>query len=164
MQVKQVEPGPGQESVWDYPRPPRLEDCPKHIQVKLNGIIIADTHRAKRVLETSHPPVYYIPPEDVQMDYLIPRFNHSYCEWKGEAHYYGVMVGDQVIDIAAWYYPAPTPAFAAIRMYIAFYAQYMDSCTVDGEEVTPQPGGFYGGWITNDVVGPFKGDVGSELW
>ncbi|MCL4262738.1 MAG: DUF427 domain-containing protein [Anaerolineae bacterium] len=164
MPIKRIEPGPDQESVWDYPRPPRLEDCHKHIQVTLNGVTIADTRQARRVLETSHPPVYYLPPEDVQVEYLIPRFNRSFCEWKGEAHYYGVMVGDRVIDIAAWYYPTPTPAFAALRMYIAFYAQYMDFCTVDGEEVIPQPGGFYGGWITHDVVGPFKGDAGSELW
>lgn len=164
MPMKRIKPGPGQESVWDYPRPPRLEDCHKHLQVVFNGVVIADTRRAKRVLETSHPPVYYIPPEDVALNYLIPRFNRSFCEWKGEAHYYGVMIGDRVVDIAAWYYPIPTPAFVAIRMYIAFYAQYMDSCTVNGEEVTPQPGGFYGGWITGDVVGPFKGDAGSELW
>jgi len=164
MNAQRIEPGPGQESVWDYPRPPRLEDCPRHIQVRHHGVIIADTRRAKRVLETSHPPVYYLPPEDVKMDFLIPRFNHSFCEWKGEAHYYGIMIGDSVVDIAAWYYPMPTPAFAALRMYIAFYAQYLDSCTVDGEEVTPQPGHFYGGWITSDIVGPFKGDPGSEMW
>lgn len=164
MSLKRIEPGPGQESVWDYPRPPRLEDSHKHIQVMFNGVIIADTHRAKRVLETSHPPVYYIPPEDVQVDYLIPRFNTSFCEWKGEARYYGVMVEDQVVDIAAWYYPQPNMGFEGIRMYIAFYAQYMDACLVDGEEALPQPGGFYGGWVTRDVVGPFKGDAGSELW
>lgn len=164
MSTQRIEPGPGQESVWDYPRPPRLEDCSRHIQVIHKGIVIANTTRAKRVLETSHPPVYYLPPEDVKMDYLIPRFNHSFCEWKGEAHYYGVMVEDSVVDIAAWYYPMPTPAFAAIRMYVAFYAQYLDSCTVDGEEVMPQPGHFYGGWITRDIVGPFKGDPGSEMW
>lgn len=164
MNVQRIEPGPGQESAWDYPRPPRLEACNRHIQVNHNGVMIADTHQAKRVLETSHPPVYYVPPQDVNMDYLIPRFNHSFCEWKGEAHYYGVMVGDSVVDIAAWYYPMPTPAFAAIRMYIAFYAQYLDSCIVDGEVVTPQPGHFYGGWITSDIVGPFKGDPGSEMW
>jgi len=164
MIPKRIEPGPGQESVWDYPRPPRLEDCSKHIQVMLNGVSIADTRRAKRVLETSHPPVYYIPPEDVQMDTLIPRYNSSFCEWKGEARYYGVMVGERVVDIAGWYYARPFAGFEPIRMYIAFYAQYMDACLADGETVTPQPGGFYGGWITNDVVGPFKGDAGSELW
>ncbi len=164
MSLKRIEPGPGQESVWDYPRPPRLENSHKHIQVIFNGSTIADTHRAKRVLETSHPPVYYIPPEDVQVDHLIPRFNTSFCEWKGEAHYYGVMVGEQVVDIAAWYYPQPRMGFEDIGMYIAFYAQYMDACLVDGEEALPQPGGFYGGWVTSDVVGPFKGDAGSELW
>lgn len=164
MLPKRIEPGPGQESVWDYPRPPRLEDTDKQIQVLFNGVVLADTRRAKRVLETSHPPVYYIPPQDVQMDYLIPRFNTSFCEWKGEAHYYGVLVGERQVDIAAWYYPQPAPAFATLQMHIAFYAQYMDACTVDGVEVVPQPGGFYGGWITPDIVGPFKGDPGSDLW
>lgn len=164
MLPNRIEPGPGQESVWDYPRPPRLEETGKHIQVIFNGEVLADTHSAKRVLETSHPPVYYLPPEDVQMDYLIPRFNTSFCEWKGEAHYYGVLVRERQVDIAAWYYPQPTPAFAALQMHIAFYAQFMDACTVDGVPVTPQPGGFYGGWITPDIVGPFKGDPGSNLW
>jgi uncharacterized protein (DUF427 family) len=164
MDVKRMEPGPGQESVWDYPRPPRLEECTRHIKVIHNGMVIADTNQAKRVLETSHPPVYYIPPQDVQIECLIPRFTRTLCEWKGDAHYYGVMVGDNVVDIAAWYYPTPTPAFATLQMYIAFYAQFLDSCTVDGETVIPQPGSFYGGWITHDIVGPFKGDAGSDLW
>lgn len=162
MEQKRIEPGPGQESVWDYPRPPRLEDSGKHIQVIFNGVIIADTRRAKRVLETSHPPTYYIPPEDVQTEYLIPRSNTSFCEWKGEARYYGVMVGARTADIAAWYYPQPTMGFEAVQMYIAFYAQYMDACLVDGEKARPQSGGFYGGWITSDVVGPFKGDAGTD--
>jgi uncharacterized protein (DUF427 family) len=164
MQPKRIEPGPGQESVWDYPRPPQVEETDKHIKIVFAGLTLADTRRAKRVLETSHPPVYYIPPEDVNKDVLIPRFNTSFCEWKGTAHYYGVLVADRQIDIAGWTYPQPNPDFTSIQMYIAFYAQYMDSCTVDGEEVEPQPGGFYGGWITSDVVGPFKGDAGSELW
>lgn len=164
MTIKRIEPGPGQESVWDYPRPPRVEAVNKHIQVVFNEVTIADTHQGKRVLETSHPPVYYIPPGDVQMDYLVPRYNKSYCEWKGEAHYYGLLVAEKQVDIAAWYYPVPQKGFESLSMYVAFYAQYMDVCTVDGEVVRSQPGGFYGGWITSDVVGPFKGDPGSELW
>lgn len=162
--IKRIEPGPEQESVWDYPRPPRVEECTRHIQVIFNEVTIADTHRAKRVLETSHPPVYYIPPQDIQRDYLVPRFNRTFCEWKGEAHYYGLLVNGRQADIAAWYYPMPTPAFATIQMHVAFYALYVDACYVDGQLVIPQSGGFYGGWITPDVVGPFKGDPGSELW
>jgi len=159
-----IKPGPGQESVWDYPRPPRLEDSSKHIQVVFNGVTIADTRRAKRVLETSHPPGYYIPPQDVKQDVLVPRHNTSFCEWKGTAHYYGVMVGDRQVDIAAWYYINPTPTFASLAMYISFYPGRMDACYVDGEKVAPQAGGFYGGWITSDIVGPFKGDPGTNFW
>lgn len=164
MKPERIEPGPGQESVWDYPRPPRVESTSRHIQVVFNGKTIADTRSAKRVLETSHPPVYYIPPQDIQMDYLVPRFNTSFCEWKGEAHYYGLLVDDQQVDIVGWYYPMPRPGFEAIQMHVAFYAQYVDACYVDGELVTPQPGGFYGGWITKDIVGPFKGDPGTMTW
>lgn len=161
---ERIEPGPGQESVWDYPRPPRVEETDKHIQVIFDGVIIADTRRAKRVLETSHPPTYYIPLEDVQREYLVPRFNTSFCEFKGTARYYGLFVNDRQVPIAAWFYPEPTPAFAPIKMHLAFYAQHMDQCLVDGQEVQPQPGGYYGGWVTSDVVGPFKGEPGTEFW
>ena len=154
---KRVEPGPGQESVWDYPRPPRLEDSTKHIEVIFNGTKIVDTHRAKRILETSHPPAYYIPPEDVQMDYFKPTSRHTYCEWKGEASYYTVAAGDKTAPNAAWYYPDPTPGYEDLKDYIALYPGRMDECRVDGEAVQPQPGDFYGGWITKDIVGPFKG-------
>ena len=161
---KRIEPGPGQESVWDYPRPPRVEPTSKRIKIIFNDVVIADTTNAKRVLETSHPPVYYIPPEDIARDYLVPRFNTSFCEFKGTASYYGLFVEDEQVSIAGWYYVNPSPGFESIKMHVAFYAQYMDSCTVDGEEVTPQPGGFYGGWITSDVVGPFKGEEGTLHW
>lgn len=164
MIPRRIEPEPGQESVWDYPRPPCLEDSAKHIQIVFNGVIIADTHRAKRVLETSHPPVYYIPPEDIQMDYLLKTTQGSFCEWKGQAVYYTVVVGDQQATNTAWAYPNPTPNFAEIKDYLAFYPQYMDACSVDGEQVQPQPGNFYGGWITKDIVGPFKGSPGSWGW
>ncbi|HSN75119.1 MAG TPA: DUF427 domain-containing protein [Anaerolineae bacterium] len=164
MKVKRVEPGPGQESVWDYPRPPRVERTGKHIQVVFHGVVIADSRRAWRVLETSHPPVYYIPPEDIRMDCLRPAQGSSFCEWKGQAGYYDVRVGDKTIANAAWYYPRPTPAFAGIKDHVAFYAQPMDACTVDGEQVQPQPGQFYGGWITPDIVGPFKGEPGTWGW
>lgn len=162
--IKRIPPAPGQESVWDYPRPPRLEDTSKHIQVIFNGIAIADTRRAKRVLETSHPPVYYIPPEDIQMEYLMPTPGSSFCEWKGQAIYYTIKVGDKQIEQAAWYYPQPVPEFVSIQNYVAFYPNRMDACYVDGEQVQPQEGGLYGGWITSDVVGPFKGGPGTWGW
>jgi uncharacterized protein (DUF427 family) len=164
IQPRRIEPGPGQESVWDYPRPPRIERTTRHLRVVFHGVTLAETRRAYRVLETSHPPVYYIPPEDIQMEYLQPTARTSMCEWKGQARYYTVRVGDREARHAAWAYPRPTPAFASIQGYVAFYAQAMDVCTVDGEVVEPQPGGFYGGWITRDIVGPFKGVAGSAGW
>jgi uncharacterized protein (DUF427 family) len=164
MKPYRIEPGPGQESVWDYPRPPRLEDFPGHIQVIFNGVTIANTHRAKRVLETSHPPVYYIPPQDIEMTYLRPAPGTSWCEWKGQANYYTIVVEDKRAEKVAWFYPSPTPSFATLKDYVAFYAGPMDACYVDGERVQPQPGGFYGGWITENIVGPFKGEPGTRGW
>lgn len=155
---------PGQESVWDYPRPPRLEPTAKHIQVIHNDLIIVDTHRAWRVLETSHPPTYYLPPEDVQLHYLTASTSISWCEWKGQAVYFDLVLGQQRIKQVAWAYPNPTPGFKAIKNHLAFYPQLVDRCLVDGEVVLPQPGGFYGGWITSDIVGPFKGGPGSSGW
>lgn len=152
-----IKPGPGQESVWDYPRPPRLEDSGKHIQVVFNGEIIADTHRAKRILETSHPPVYYIPPEDLKLEYFVPTRRQTFCEWKGQAAYYTIKVGVKTSQDAAWYYPDPDPDYAGLKNYVALYPGKMDVCLVDGEPVEAQPGDFYGGWITRDIVGPFKG-------
>jgi uncharacterized protein (DUF427 family) len=159
-----VEPGPGHESVWDYPRPPRLEDFDGHIQIVLGGVTIADTRAAKRVLETSHPPVYYLPPEDIRMEYLRPVERTSWCEWKGQARYYDVRVGDVVAEAAAWAYPDPATPFEALKDHVAFYPEPMDACLVNGERVTPQPGGFYGGWITSNIVGPFKGTPGTGFW
>ncbi|MDV3000622.1 MAG: hypothetical protein N5P05_002228 [Chroococcopsis gigantea SAG 12.99] len=127
-------------------------------------MIIADTGRAWRVLETSHPPVYYLPPEDIRMEYLHPSAKQSFCEWKGVAHYYTLIVGDKRVDNVGWYYPAPTEIFTPIKDHVAFYAAPMDACYADGETVIPQPGGFYGGWITPEVVGPFKGEPGSWGW
>ena len=164
MKPTRIAPGPGQESVWDYPRPPRLETTPRHIQVYFNGLLLADTRRAYRVLETSHPPVYYLPPADIQMQCLIPAGGQSWCEWKGQAAYYSVVVGERRAENVAWYYPNPTPSFLPIKNYVAFYPRPMDRCLVDGEVVIPQPGGFYGGWITSDVVGPFKGEPGTMGW
>lgn len=164
FQPKRIDPKPGQESVWDYPRPPRLEPSSKRIQIIFNGVTIADSQRTQRVLETSHPPVYYIPPEDIKMEYLKVTNQQSFCEWKGSAKYYTLVVGDKQETNVAWYYSNPTSVFAAIKDFVAFYPSRMDACYVDGEKVTPQPGDFYGGWITNDIVGPFKGVAGSWGW
>lgn len=164
MSRERIIPGPGQESVWDYPRPPRLEESSRHIQVVLNGVVIADTRQAKRVLETSHPPVYYIPPADIRLEYLRQTRRSTFCEWKGQASYYTAAVGDRRVEEAAWFYPNPTPAFAGIKDYVAFYPSKMDACYVDDEQVTPQPGDFYGGWITSQIVGPFKGGAGTWGW
>jgi uncharacterized protein (DUF427 family) len=164
LRPQRITPGPGQESVWDYPRPPRLERTDRLIQVVFNGVVIAETSGAFRVLETSHPPTYYLPPADIKMDYLQPTERMSYCEWKGRAAYYTIVVGDRSADNAAWCYPEPVPAYAELKDYITFYPALMDACYVAGEKVEPQPGGFYGGWITSDVVGPFKGGPGSYGW
>jgi uncharacterized protein (DUF427 family) len=164
LRPEPIPPKPGQESVWDYPRPPRLESSPKHLKILFNGVIIADSRKAYRVLETSHPPVYYIPPEDIQMEYLKPSSQGSYCEWKGMARYYAIVFGEQQVINAAWSYPNPTPNFAPIKDYVAFYPALMEACYVDGEKVIPQPGQFYGGWITSDIVGPFKGESNSWGW
>ena len=154
----------GKESVWDYPRPPRLEPSVRRVIVMFAGVIIADTHRAVRVLETSHPPTWYIPPTDVRRDYLEPSEVRSVCEFKGTAHYWSIRVGDRVSSNAAWSYPLPTPPYASIRGYFAFYPSRVDACVVDGERALPQPGDFYGGWITSDLIGPFKGGPGSQVW
>jgi uncharacterized protein (DUF427 family) len=161
---RRIEPGPGQESVWDYPRPPRVEATPKRIRVVFNGETIADTTRARRVLETSHPPVYYIPLEDIRAGVLERTSRSSFCEWKGRAGYYTVRVGDREARDAAWFYPAPNAAFASICDCVAFYPSRMDACYVDDERVESQEGDFYGGWITKDVVGPFKGAPGTWGW
>jgi uncharacterized protein (DUF427 family) len=159
-----VEPGPGQESVWDYPRPPRLEDINKKVEVVFGGVTLACTTQAKRVLETSHPPVYYIPPEDIRMEHLEPSVGGSYYEWKGRAGYYDVALEGRTEPRAAWFYPDPTPPFAGLKDYVAFYPSKMDGCWVGGEKVEAQEGDFYGGWITSDIEGPFKGGPGTWGW
>jgi uncharacterized protein (DUF427 family) len=160
-----VRTGPGQESVWDYPRPPRLERTARRIRVVFNGEVIADSTRALRVLETSHPPVYYIPPGDVLMERLHRDDDaRSFCEWKGQAVYYSVEVEGARARRAAWAYPDPAPSFRELRDHLAFYPDRMDACFVDDEEVRAQPGRFYGGWVTSDLAGPFKGEPGTEGW
>ena len=162
MNRQRVEPG--RESVWDYPRPPRIEDSNRRIKVVFGGVTLAYTSRARRVLETSHPPVYYVPPEDVRMEHLTPSDATSFCEWKGRARYYDVSAGERREGRAAWYYPDPTPPFRDLKGYVAFYPSRMDACWVDGERAHAQPGDFYGGWITPDIVGPFKGGPGTRGW
>jgi uncharacterized protein (DUF427 family) len=154
----------GQESVWDYPRPPRLEPTTRRLRVVLGGAVIAETTAALRVLETSHPPNYYFPPGDVVPGAVERTKGASFCEWKGRAHYFTVRGGDRVETEAAWGYDDPSPAFAPLRDHVAFYARRMDACFVDDELVVPQPGMFYGGWITSYVVGPFMGGPGSRGW
>ena len=161
---KRVAPGPGQESVWDYPRPPRLEPVPETLTVIHAGQCIAETSRGHRVLETSHPPVYYIPMADIRSEFLLPGNGRSFCEFKGMARYWSLSVGDAVSINAAWSYPDPTPAFAAIADDLAFYASRVDECRVGEERVIAQEGDFYGGWITSRVVGPFKGAPGTLGW
>jgi uncharacterized protein (DUF427 family) len=161
---QRMKPAPGQESVWDYPRPPRLEQFSGSIEVVFNGVIVARTRSALRVLETSHPPVYYLPPADVRRECLHPLRRLSYCEWKGSARYFDLRVGKASASAAAWAYSNPSPEFAPLADHVAFYAALMDVCTVNGERVLPQPGRFYGGWITSNIVGPFKGEPGSEFW
>lgn len=164
MHPTPVTPGTGQESVWDYPRPPRIEPVSKHLRVVFGGETIADTRRAIKYMETSHPPTYYIPRADIVPKYLVDSSRVTVCEYKGAARYISVRVGERFAENAGWYYPTPTASFAALADHIAFYPQMMDECFVDGELVTPQPGSFYGGWITKDVVGPFKGASGTLGW
>ena len=161
---QRIEPGPGQESVWDYPRPPRLEAMTARVRVVFNGVTVADTTGAYRVLETSHPPTVYIPPADVRMEFLHPTGQRSLCEWKGQARYFDLTVNDRTAAQAAWSYAAPTPGFATIRDYLAFYPARVDACYVDDELVQAQAGDFYGGWITANIVGPFKGAAGTWGW
>ena len=155
---------PGQESVWDYPRPPALRRCHDRIQVRFGGQLICDAGDSWQVLETSHPPTYFLPRTAFGAENLRPAKGRSMCEWKGLAGYLDVVAGGQVAPGAAWYYANPSPGFEPIADHIALYAGRMDSCTVGGERVVPQPGQFYGGWITSSVSGPFKGDPGTNFW
>lgn len=156
--------GPGQESVWDFPRPAICQPSSAHIVIEHAGTTIADSRAAIRTLETSHPPSYYIPPADIAEGVLRQAGGGSFCEWKGHAVYWDVVIGDIVLPSAGWSYPDPTRSFAMLRDHVAFYAAPFDRCSVDGETVTPQPGGFYGGWITSRYAGPFKGGPGSRFW
>jgi uncharacterized protein (DUF427 family) len=160
VRPQRIEPGPGQESVWDYPRPPAVVPFVGRVRVMHAGSVVADTTNAIRVLETSQPPAFYLPPADIDTSRLTITHSSTWCEWKGPARYWSL---DDIED-AAWSYPDPTPRFVAIAGHLAFYAQRVDECWVDDERVQPNPGNFYGGWITSNVVGPFKGAAGTLGW
>jgi uncharacterized protein (DUF427 family) len=162
--VEPVVPRPGQESVWDYPRPPRVERVPERIRVVVEGVTVADSGHALRVLETAGAPVYYVPPGDVRMDLLEPSSHTSLCEWKGVARYHTLVLGGRRIPDIAWSYPQPNRGYEAIRDHLAFYVAKVDEAWVGDERATPQPGGFYGGWVTSRIVGPIKGAAGSSGW
>ena len=161
---ERIPPGPGQESVWDYPRPPRLERVSDTLRVSFAGETIAETTQGYRVLETSHPPVYYFPPSDVRQEFLVPAAGRSFCEFKGVARYWTVDVKGARSEKAAWSYPDPTDTYGAIKDYFAFYASRVENCWVGDEQVQAQAGDFYGGWITARIVGPFKGAPGTRAW
>ncbi|MET0830195.1 MAG: DUF427 domain-containing protein [Microbacterium sp.] len=154
----------GQESVWDYPRPPRIEAVERRVTIDLGGQRIVDTQDVVRVLETSHPPVYYLPIAAFADGALVPARGSSFCEFKGYARYFDVVGGGRTAQGAAWNYATPSRGFELLADRVAVYAGKMDRCAVDGEVVVPQPGGFYGGWVTSDIVGPFKGDPGTRGW
>ena len=164
LRPKRIEPGAGQESVWDYPRPPRLEKVSERLRVMFNGKTITDTVAGYRVLATSHPPDYYIPPDDIARQYLLTTSGSSWCEFKGHTKYWSLDVDGRRTANAAWSYPAPSRAFADIAGYLAFYALKVDACWVGEEQVLSQQGDFYGGWITSHIVGPFKGGAGTQGW
>ncbi|BDI23565.1 DUF427 domain-containing protein [Herbiconiux sp. L3-i23] len=167
MRTRHPKPDPirsGQESVWDYPRPPRVEPTTEEIVIVLGGQVVARSNRAVRVLETSHPPVYYLPADDFADGALRTAPGASWCEYKGEAGYLDVVAGDVVAAGAGWTYPDPSHGFERLQGMVAVYPGKVDRVTVGGEVVRPQAGGFYGGWITDRVVGPFKGEPGTAGW
>lgn len=157
-------PASGQESVWDYPRPPRLEADHRRVRVLVGDRVLADSKRAIRILETASPPSFYLPPEDVDQRMLREEIGSSACEWKGLATYWSV-VADQttILKAVGWSYPVPKPAFASIAGWLSFYPGRLH-CEIDGERVQAQPGGFYGGWMTREIVGPVKGSQGTGHW
>jgi len=152
------------ESVWDYPRPPAVTRCERTVRIELGGVVIAESGRALRVLETSHPPTLYLPQDDIAAGVLAPAAGSSFCEFKGRAVYFDVAAGGRVAERAAWHYPEPDPAYAALLGHVSFYPGRMDACWLGGERVRAQAGDFYGGWITADLAGPFKGPPGTRGW
>ena len=159
-----IVPGPGQESVWDYPRPPAVEPVASPLRVEYAGIVLAETTHGLRVAETSSPPAYYFPPADVRREFLQTMRHTTVCEWKGTATYYSVSIRGREQEAVAWTYDDPDSGYEALVHYFAFHAGRVDACFVGEERVTPQPGDYYGGWVTASLVGPFKGVAGSERW
>jgi uncharacterized protein (DUF427 family) len=159
-----VEPGPGQESVWDYPRPPAVDPTTEHVVVEHAGRVLADTRAPVRVLETSHPPTYYLPRADVDTDLLVRSQRRTFCEFKGVASWFDLVVDDRRVPDAVWTYETPTVGFEPIAGHLALYPHLVDRVTVDGEQVRAVQGDFYGGWVTSRVVGPFKGEVPGSRW
>lgn len=158
-----IEPGEGEESVWNYPRPPVFVEDSREVLVKFGESVIAKTTKAIRVLETASPPTFYIPPSDINFEILTQTAGSSYCEWKGAATYWSLTVGDSTLKNVGWSYETPTSRFASIKSYLSFYPAKLE-CTVDGQRVRPQPGGFYGGWVTDEIIGPYKGEPGTGGW
>ena len=153
------------ESVWDYPRPPRIEPCARTVRIEHGGVAIAESDRALRVCETASPPTIYVPREEVRMELLVEvPDRHTHCEWKGRAHYFDLDAGGSRAAAAAFHYPEPRTAFAALRDHVSFYPGRVDAAYLDDERVRPQPGSFYAGWITDEIEGPFKGEPGTEGW
>ncbi|MDH5427203.1 MAG: DUF427 domain-containing protein [Nitrospirota bacterium] len=157
-------PKRGQESVWSYPRPPRLERVSQQIRVEFGGLVLAETTQGYRLLETASPPVYYFPPMDVRLAYLMLSVKETVCRWRGIARYWSLRVQKRVALDAAWCYPHPREGYEVISDYFAFYPGKVDACYVGKQKVKPQPGDFYGGWITSHILGPFKGEAGTEFW
>ena len=155
--------GPGQVSVWDFPRPPRIESEPREVEIRWGDLQVARTTRTLKVLETAHPPTIYVPWADVNHDLCVDVGRGSLCEWKGEARYWSLVHGVARLERVGWSYPTPFSGATALTDYVAFYPAPLQ-CTVEGNVVKPQPGGFYGGWITPELVGPFKGVPGSQGW
>ena len=161
---RRIEPGPGRESVWDYPRPPRVEPVGQPVGGILKDKAIASPPRALRALETASPPTIYIPKDDIAMECLEPAIGTTFCEWKGFASYFHAVVGDKKARRAAWHYPKPKVEYAELLDHIAFYAGRVDACFIGDELVKPQGGRYYGGWVTANIVGPYKGEPGTEGW
>lgn len=157
-------PGPGQESVWDYPRPPRVDGSDELVIIEFADTVVAESRRALRVLEASHAPVYYVPRDDVRTDLLQPTARRTHCEFKGVASYADLVVGDRRSPGACWWYDEPVRGYEALTGAIAFYPQAVDRCLVDGEVVQMVEGDFYGSWVTSRVVGPFKGGPDTLGW
>ena len=162
--MQKQKPLPGQESVWDYPRPPRLEATAKRIRIELDGVELANTIGAMRILETSHPPVYYLPPGDVDMTRLSKNNHQTFCEFKGIATYWSIATANRTLVNVAWSYANPSDEYWQLKNFLAFYPSKVTACYVDDKLVEAQPGDFYGGWITDDIVGPFKGTPGTQGW